>query len=156
MPGTRYFGQSTAKPQASIANVENWWMPTLGDVAVGGYAACKVRVVSTADLENFTLTFDLFELDTSREPRKGLEVDLTNLRHVWPGIPSTAVHATAQEFGYLLLSEAYLLSKGIENTAAFADGGGKWPWGADGELASTGEKRPVPAPGLAPAHVTGR
>jgi|GEM_PF-5131716 len=126
MPDTQYFQLSTYKPQPSAALLVNWWAPDTNQIAEGGYGGFKVRVVST-DILKFK--FDLVSPAGDREV-KGLEVNLTNLAHVWAG-HSSAIHASPGEYGYLLLSKAYLKFATVANPLDFSDGKGKWPFGTD-------------------------
>ncbi|WP_224243448.1 hypothetical protein [Hyalangium gracile] len=100
-------------------------MPLLG--AIPGYHAYKVRVI---DPDPRRFIFDLAGGIAPTTPVTGLEVDLTNTQHVWPGVPSTAVHAQKNQYGFLLLSKEYMEPR-VTLYANYSEGPGKWPFGAD-------------------------
>ncbi|NTX35977.1 hypothetical protein FJV41_06320 [Myxococcus llanfairpwllgwyngyllgogerychwyrndrobwllllantysiliogogogochensis] len=127
MPSTPFFGQSTIKPQTSAADLKFWWMPEVNGIG-WGYRAYKVQVKS---LDPRRFTFDLVAMVPGVPTLVGLEVDLFNASHVWPGAPSTAVNAQPGQFGYLLLTEEYLSSQQVSSLDAYSDGRGKWPFAAD-------------------------
>ncbi|MFY1825823.1 hypothetical protein ACN47A_07910 [Myxococcus fulvus] len=126
MPDTQYFEESTFKPQSSAKLLKNWWAPDTNLIADGGYGGFKVRVVDTNILK---FKFDLVSPSGDKEIQ-GLEVDLTDLSHVWAG-HSSAIHAKPGEYGYLLLSKKFLKPSTVANPLDFSDGKGKWPFGAD-------------------------
>nr|BDT32339.1 hypothetical protein MFMH1_20080 [Myxococcus sp. MH1] len=128
MPPTPFYDDSTQTPQNSVQDLRNWWMPTVEKFPSKGYRAYKVQVKST--IPN-AFTFDLMALDGASPTYVGLTVDLGNPADVWPGLPSTAVFAQVGQFGYLLLSEAYLRGQQVTNLDAYSDGKGKWPFGTD-------------------------
>jgi hypothetical protein len=63
------------------------------------------------------------------EKREGLTVDLYNAPHaVWPELPTTVANAQVGQFGFLLLSDAYITEKTDEqDPSVIAESGGKYP-----------------------------
>ncbi|NTX04626.1 hypothetical protein [Myxococcus sp. CA040A] len=128
MPSTPFYGDSTLKPQSEAKDLQFWWMPEINGLSGGGYRAYKV-LVKSVDPRHFT--FDLLAEAPGVPNLVGLEVDLFNSTHVWPGVPSTAVNAQPGQFGYLLLTAKFLSTQQVNNLDAYSDGRGKWPFGAD-------------------------
>lgn len=131
---------STLDPQDSPDKLKAWWKASKLDHYK--YRAYKVRV---GPRSGSTLNFEFAGDAWKGHPQSKQAVDLSIIAHVYPDVPSTIQRAKEKDYAFLLLTDSFVTSKtGLsekELEDSFAEGGGKWPFGAGGRLMSKSDAR---------------
>ncbi|RKG79309.1 hypothetical protein D7W79_10715 [Corallococcus exercitus] len=111
-----------------------WWDRLLpDDLAYRGYLPFKVKVHSNTVQDGVqTLKFFVVGHPSPSDQPFTLKLQLEH-SYVWPDLPSTAQLGTQDQFGFLFLTPLWLSKNGVPDS--LAEGGGKWPIGADSALA---------------------
>ncbi|MCE9666322.1 hypothetical protein LY474_00725 [Myxococcus stipitatus] len=95
----------------------------------------KVEVAANQFLANGVQELSFYLVNEQPRPSSPYTLQLQlEQSYVWPDLPSTAQLGKAGEFGFLFLSPTWLRKKGLVET--LAEGGGKWPIGADAPVAT--------------------
>ncbi len=126
---------ATTSPVSQLSELGNWWFPEFPEE---GFRAYKVKIVSFEEtLYTLLLNFELAGDLALTKPPRVLQVDLRRSPGlVWLGLPSTVMGAKPNQYAFLMLSDAWANSEGLGQDMStsrpypFAEGGGKWPFGA--------------------------
>ncbi|GMU06383.1 hypothetical protein [Corallococcus caeni] len=119
------------EPKDKLGSLTSWWKAD--SLEVLRYRMYKIKV---GDVKASTLSFELVGDGWQNHPKRHQSVDLDVAAHVYPEIPSTLRNAKKEQYAFLLLTDAFMTQAteiGEGDLEKYAEGGGKWPFGAGGK-----------------------